>query len=82
MYRSEVALYPHSFVTQEMRQQEFEEFKTTDDHMMHIIGAAHDENGDFYYILKNSWGKDRPISRTSLYVSELFSCKDGFGSYS
>lgn len=38
------------------RKIEFETFKTTDDHLMHIIGKAKDENGKFYYIVKNSWG--------------------------
>lgn len=42
---SGVALYPTSPVTQSMRQEEFEQFKTTDDHMMHIVGTAHDEDG-------------------------------------
>lgn len=69
MPRSGVAVYPHTFVTQEMRQQEFEKFETTDDHMMHIIGTAHDEKGDFYYILKNSWGKIGPYQGL-LYMSQ------------
>lgn len=51
-----VALWPHHPVTQETRQQEFEQYTTTDDHMMHIVGTAHDESGRFYYLLKNSYG--------------------------
>lgn len=75
MPRSGVALYPDSLVTQETRQQEFEQFETTDDHMMHIIGMAHDESGNSYYILKNSWGKIGPY-KGLLYMSrEYFRAK-------
>ncbi|WP_455666217.1 C1 family peptidase [Phocaeicola sp.] len=63
------AVYPQHPVTQEMRQKEFEQFVTTDDHMMHIVGTAHDENGAFYYLLKNSWGKSGPYNGM-LYMSE------------
>lgn len=40
------------------RQQEFENYTTTDDHLMHITGMAKDQNGTIYYIVKNSWGSD------------------------
>lgn len=43
-------------VTQEMRQQSFDNYRTTDDHFMHIVGTAKDQNGNKYYIAKNSWG--------------------------
>ena len=39
-----------------LRQSQFEKLKTTDDHLMHIVGKAEDENGKSYYIVKNSWG--------------------------
>ena len=39
-----------------LRQSQFEKLKTTDDHLMHIVGKAKDENGKLYYIVKNSWG--------------------------
>lgn len=44
-------------VTQELRQATFEDFSTTDDHLMHLIGVAKDQEGNKYYITKNSWGK-------------------------
>ena len=75
MPRVGIAIYPDTLITQETRQQEFEQFETTDDHMMHIIGIAHDESGKFYYILKNSWGKIGPY-KGLLYMSrEYFRAK-------
>lgn len=44
-------------ITQEMRQQAFDNYQTTDDHGMHIVGKAQDQNGTPYFIVKNSWGK-------------------------
>ncbi len=43
-------------ITQEMRQAAFDSQETTDDHAMHIIGTAKDQNGTLYYKIKNSWG--------------------------
>ena len=43
-------------ITQEMRQAAFDSQETTDDHAMHIIGLAKDQNGTPYYKIKNSWG--------------------------
>lgn len=45
-------------ITQEFRQQEFENFNTTDDHLMHIVGKLKDQKGNIYYKVKNSWGTD------------------------
>ncbi|MDR0982741.1 MAG: aminopeptidase [Culturomica sp.] len=43
-------------ITQEMRQEAFDNFETTDDHGMHVVGKAVDQNGNKYFIVKNSWG--------------------------
>jgi len=43
-------------ITQEMRQTDFDNYTSTDDHGMHIIGTAKDQNGTVYYKVKNSWG--------------------------
>ena len=48
---------PEKEITQEMRQQEFDNYLTTEDHAMHIIGKAKDQNGTEYFIVKNSWNK-------------------------
>lgn len=42
--------------TQEQRQKAFETHKTTDDHCMEIMGIAHDDKGNKYFLCKNSWG--------------------------
>ena len=44
-------------VSQVDRQQSFETYVTTDDHLMHLVGIAKDENGGKYYLIKNSWGE-------------------------
>jgi len=43
-------------VTQELRQEMFDEKTSTDDHGMHLYGIAKDQNGVKYYMIKNSWG--------------------------
>ncbi|WP_010251124.1 C1 family peptidase [Myroides injenensis] len=47
---------PERVITPEMRQEAFDNYSTTDDHGMHIVGIAKDQNGREYYIIKNSWG--------------------------
>ena len=46
--------------SQESRQEGFDNFDTTDDHLMQITGLAKDQDGDEYFIIKNSWGTDNP----------------------
>jgi len=43
-------------ITQEMRQEAYDNKTTTDDHGMHIYGLAQDQNGTKYFMVKNSWG--------------------------
>ncbi len=59
-------------IDQEIRQKTFDRFKTTDDHLMHLIGTATDQNGTLYYITKNSWADDSNSKGGKLYMSESF----------
>ena len=62
---------PEIEVTQEMRQQAFDNWQTTDDHGMLIYGIAKDQNGKKYYMVKNSWGTNSKYEGI-WYVSETF----------
>jgi len=59
-------------ITQQMRQDAFDNWETTDDHGMQIFGTAHDQNGKRYYMIKNSWGSVRSDYKGIWYVSEAF----------
>jgi len=59
-------------VNQEMRQKAFDNYTTTDDHLMHIIGTARDSFGKSYYIVKNSWGDDSGPHAGYYYVSKAY----------
>lgn len=48
---------PELVPTQEMRQEAYDNWETTDDHGMHLYGVAKDQNGREYYMVKNSWGE-------------------------
>ncbi len=59
-------------ITQELRQKDFDNYSTTDDHGMEIVGTANDQNGMKYYIIKNSWGTKGHIYYGYFYASEAF----------
>lgn len=58
-------------VSQESRQKTFDNFETTDDHGMVIVGTATDQEGNKYYKVKNSWDTNQ-IYDGYLYVSMPF----------
>lgn len=58
-------------VTQLSRQQNFENYNTTDDHLMHITGMLTDQNGKTYYKVKNSWGTNG-ANGGYVYMSQAF----------
>ncbi len=58
-------------ITEKMRQDAFDRYLTTDDHGMHIVGMAVDQNGKEYYKVKNSWGVSNDY-KGYLYVTKTF----------
>lgn len=58
-------------ITQEMRQDGYDRKTTTDDHGMHIYGLAKDQDGNDYFIVKNSWG-DAGKYKGVWYASDAF----------
>jgi len=63
---------PEKTITQEMRQEAFDNYQTTDDHGMLMTGIAKDQNGTKYYYIKNSWGTDYNSYGGYFYASEAF----------
>lgn len=59
-------------ITPEQRQIEFDNYETTDDHLMHMIGIAKDKNGSIYYKVKNSWGNNSNDLGGFFYASEAY----------
>ena len=58
-------------ITQELRQQGYDNWETTDDHGMIIYGIAKDQNGKEWFMMKNSWGEYGPY-KGFWYVSYPF----------
>ena len=58
-------------VTQEIRQDMYQTFKSPDDHLMHIVGIVRDQNGVKYYITKNSYGNSGAYDGY-IYMSENY----------
>jgi bleomycin hydrolase len=72
-HRKGLAVVPDSVaVNQEARQKAFLTWKTTDDHLMHIVGIAKDADGNRYYITKNSWSAKSNQFGGMLYMSERY----------
>lgn len=62
---------PERKVTTKMRQTAFDNYETTDDHGMHIVGMAKDQEGTEYYMVKNSWG-EKNDHKGYLYVTKAY----------
>jgi len=58
-------------ITQEMRQFTFNNYTTKDDHNMHLIGIAKNNDGDNFYILKDSNGNNNDCGGY-IYMSENY----------
>ncbi len=63
---------PEKEVTQEVRQELFDNYSSTDNHLMHIIGTAEDQDGKRYYIAKDSFGEKGKKYGGLMYLSEAY----------
>lgn len=59
-------------ITQKYREELFENFDVTDDHLMHIVGLAENQNGTKFYYTKNSWGAEDRLFDGYWYMSESY----------
>ncbi len=63
--REGIALLPDSVVpTQQLRQEQWDDWRFTYDHVMLIYGKAVDEQGKPFYLVKNTWGEYGPYKGT------------------
>lgn len=77
--KKEQSKYKNSFdsprtekvITQDIRQKAFDNYISTDDHGMLIVGTAKDQNGTLYYKIKNSWGINQKF-KGYFYASKAY----------
>lgn len=62
---------PERKITAKLRQEAFDNYSTTDDHGMHIVGSATDQSGREYYMVKNSWGEKNDY-KGYIYVTKAY----------
>ncbi len=62
---------PETIVNEDTRLSAFISGETTDDHMMHIVGLAHNQYGERFFIAKNSYGNIGPF-KGYIYLSEEY----------
>jgi len=63
---------PEKNVTDKMRQEAFDDYSITDDHLMHLTGLLKDQNGTLYYVTKNSWKDDSNDNGGYLNMSDAY----------
>jgi bleomycin hydrolase len=63
------SIYTELNITQEIRQEDFDNYLTQDDHGMHIVGIVKDKLNRKYFVVKNSWGTKKRGHEGYLYVS-------------
>jgi bleomycin hydrolase len=66
-----ISLPDEKTISQEMRQIAFDNYETTDDHGMLMVGTAKDQTGKLFYKVKNSWG-DGGKYKGYLYASTAY----------
>lgn len=59
-------------VTQDTRQEAFDDWRSTDDHSMHVVGLSKDEKGNLFYLTKNSYGTNSGPFEGHLHMSKNY----------
>jgi len=59
------------YISPEIRQTALDKMETTDDHAMHIVGMAEDQNHKKYYKVKNSWDTNNEYAGY-IYVTKTY----------
>lgn len=59
-------------ITQQMRQEQFDNYKTTDDHLMLLTGIAEDQRGEIFFKVKNSWSEKSHPYNGFFFASKSF----------
>jgi len=59
-------------VDDDMRQEHFDNYTSTDDHLMHLCGIVEDQHGTRYFVTKNSWDDDSNEYGGYLNMSESY----------
>lgn len=62
---------PEMTITVEARQMGYDNYTTTDDHGMQLVGMSKDQNGKEWYLVKNSWGNKNDYEGY-LYMSKNY----------
>ncbi|MEG1762357.1 MAG: C1 family peptidase, partial [Bacteroidales bacterium] len=58
-------------IDQVERQKGYDNYNSTDDHGMHLVGIVKDQNGTEYFKIKNSWDIDNPY-QGYIYMSKPY----------
>jgi bleomycin hydrolase len=58
--------------TQQDRQETFDDWRTADDHSMHVVGMSRDEKGGRFFITKNSYGTKSGPYAGYIHMSENY----------
>ncbi|MBC3872169.1 C1 family peptidase [Undibacterium flavidum] len=59
-------------ITQASRQDAFDDWRSTDDHSMHIVGLSKDEKGNQFFLTKNSYGTNSGPFDGHLHMSKNY----------
>lgn len=63
---------PEMVITETLRQEAFDNYSVTDDHLMHLTALLKDQNGSYYYVTKNSWADDSNSNGGYLNMSDAY----------